>query len=85
MPLLILGFQRFIKSVAATRILSGLTVVAAAVASLAVGFSLNLFGPGIYIYPHETPWYQAQLWAKNNTPKDTWFITPPEIWSFYDF
>jgi hypothetical protein len=83
-PLIILGFQRLIKSASATKILSGLTVLVTAVATLVVGLSYNLFGPGIYIYPHETPWYQAQLWAKDNTPKDTWFITPPEIWSFYD-
>jgi hypothetical protein len=83
-PLLILGFQRFIKSAPAVKLVSGLTVVVTAVAVTVVGLNLNLFGPGIYVYPHETPWYQTQLWANNSTPKDTWFITPPQIYSFYD-
>jgi len=84
MPLLILGIQRFVKSVSAARILSGLMAAGWAVASVVVGLNLNLFGPGIHVDPPENPWYQAQLWARNNTPKDTWFITPPQIYSFYD-
>ena len=45
---------------------------------------LNLARPGIHIWPEKTPFYEVQLWAKNNTPKDAVFITPPSKWWLYD-
>ncbi len=45
---------------------------------------LNLARPRISIWPEKTPFYDVQLWAKNNTPKDTIFITPPSKWWLYD-
>jgi hypothetical protein len=83
-PLVILGLQRFVRSPWVVRLLSWTTVAVTAVLALAVGASLKLFGPGIYIYPLESPWYWAQIWAKDHTAKGTWFITPPQIWTFYD-
>ncbi len=45
---------------------------------------LNLARPGVHIWPEKTPFYEVQLWAKNNTPKDAIFITPPSKWWLYD-
>lgn len=45
---------------------------------------LNLARPRISIWPEKTPFYDVQLWAKNNTPKDAIFITPPSKWWLYD-
>ena len=47
------------------------------------GYKLDVWRPQIHIFPAKTPWYQVQLWAKNNTPKDAIFITPPQRWGFY--
>jgi len=47
-------------------------------------FSLNLAHPGIHIWPEKTPFYDVQVWAKNNTPKEELFITPPSKWWLYD-
>ncbi len=47
-------------------------------------FSFNLARPGINIWPEKTPFYDAQLWAKNNTSKNEVFITPPSKWWLYD-
>ena len=35
------------------------------------------------MYGPHTQWVNAQLWAKDNTPKDTRFITPPHIYGNY--
>ncbi len=46
--------------------------------------STNVWSPEIDIFPKHSAWYEAQLWAKNNTAKDALFITPPQIWWLYD-
>ncbi|MBN1431061.1 MAG: hypothetical protein JXB07_22015 [Anaerolineae bacterium] len=43
----------------------------------------DMWHPGLYIYGPRTPWVDAQLWAKEHTPLDTNFITPPHIFSEY--
>ncbi|EKE15463.1 MAG: hypothetical protein ACD_12C00008G0002 [uncultured bacterium] len=44
---------------------------------------INIWKPGINIGPIKDDNYYVQMWAKNNTPKDTIFITPPALWWFY--
>ena len=52
--------------------------------TLAVLLSLNLARPGIHIWPEKTAFYDAQMWAKNNTPRTARFLTPPGKWWLYD-
>lgn len=58
--------------------------VTAALGAMAFGgfviFSLGLWQPAINIYPPETAWHRVQFWARDQTPKDAVFITPPQIW-----
>ncbi len=51
---------------------------------IVIGVHYDMWRPGIHIYPASTPWLQAQLWARNNTPKAAVFITPPQLWNVYD-
>lgn len=44
----------------------------------------NIWRPGINIGPIKDDNYDVQMWAKNNTAKDTIFITPPALWWFYN-
>ncbi len=41
---------------------------------------LGFWTPGIFIYGQFTPWVDVQHWARENTPKEARFITPPERW-----
>jgi hypothetical protein len=48
-----------------------------------LSYKFGIWYPGVYIYGPRTPWVDTQLWAKNNTPVDAYFITPPHIFSEY--
>ncbi|MFH0773747.1 MAG: hypothetical protein V1922_05555 [bacterium] len=47
-------------------------------------FSLNVFRPGIHIWPEKTAFYDVQVWAKTQTPRTARFLTPPAKWWLYD-
>ncbi len=46
--------------------------------------TMNIWKPGINIFPIKDDNYDVQMWAKNNTAKDTVFITSPALWWFYN-
>ncbi len=50
---------------------------------LIVAYQINIWRPGIHVFAEHSTWYEAQLWARDNTPKSTLFITPPYLWWFY--
>jgi hypothetical protein len=53
------------------------------VTMMAIALPLDLWAPGIHIYPPQTTWVATQEWAKENTPITARFITPPQIYWFY--
>lgn len=67
----------------------GRTAVSIALASVfvvcvGVAWNFHIWQPGIFIFAQQTPWYEAQRWAQQHTPKDAVFITPPEKWWLYE-
>ncbi len=66
------------------RIATGLLLVILALGYITAIAGYDVWRPGLHIYGPQSPWEDTQLWAKNSTPRDARFITPPQRWSFYE-
>lgn len=51
--------------------------------ALSIALNLGLWGPGLHPFGPNTAWEQIQICARERTPKDALFITPPEKWWLY--
>ncbi|MBI2443529.1 MAG: hypothetical protein HYV40_06540 [Candidatus Levybacteria bacterium] len=82
-PLLVEVMMRIIPT--RDRVIAGwFAVVTSLVACIILVWQTHIWRPGIYIFPQKTDWYDVQVWAKNNTPKDAMFLTPPDRWWFFE-
>ncbi len=55
------------------------------VAAFGVVWYIGFWQPiGIFIYGERTPWVEVQQWARDNTPAEARFITPPEKWGLQE-
>jgi hypothetical protein len=72
-----------IKRVQVLKIVTVVTV-GIFITTLFILLSLHIAQPGIHIYPQKTAFYDAQMWAKTHTSKNTRFLTPPAKWWLYD-
>jgi hypothetical protein len=83
-PLAVWAVQRWLRSPQA-RVVVGVGLYAAMlVVTVVAAFRLNLWAPGLHVFAPRTPWVDAQLWARANTPKDAVFIAAPHYWWLYD-
>jgi hypothetical protein len=67
------------------RLIAGFATIASSFAIFAVlAWQLHVWRPGVEIFSQKTDWYDVQIWARDNTPRDTLFITPPEKWWLFE-
>ncbi len=78
------GLQRLLAPARLRQVVTSGALVAMYAGSLTLARYYDLWRPGIHIYPESTPWHAAQLWARDHTPPEAVFITPPGRWWFYD-
>jgi hypothetical protein len=76
--------QQWIKPHRLRRGLSVLATVGLGVSTYAMALQLQAWSPGIHIFAEDTPYNQAQRWAKDHTPLEAVFIVPPERWWIYE-
>jgi len=81
-PSLVLAVQRWAQP--GRRVLAAVSVAGMLAATFWAAFTYDLWSPGIYIYMRPTPWHEAQVWARDNTPENAVFITPMHLWWLYD-
>lgn len=67
----------------ARRAVTGIAVLGMVLGCGAVIARYDVWEPGIHLYGPQTPWEDVQLWAKTHTARDAVFITPPQVWGFY--
>jgi hypothetical protein len=65
------------------RVAAGVTVGAVWAATIVVALAYGIWGPGIHLYGPRTDWEAAQRWARDHTPREALFVTPPQIWWLY--
>jgi hypothetical protein len=66
-----------------TQVAAAVFVIVAMGAIMILARKADAWHPGLYIYGPRTPWVDVQLWARQHTPVEAKFITPPHIFSEY--
>lgn len=76
--------QRKVKSMRWQNALSFLMAAATLALALWAIVRYQLLGSGLYLLGPNSVWKETALWARDHTPKEALFITPPEKWGIYE-
>lgn len=83
-PLLLSIIHKWFDKIRWRQVLVSCLLIILQVVTIYVAIRAGLLGAKIEIYGPKTAWTEAQIWAKENTPKEAMFITPPHILSHYE-
>jgi general stress protein CsbA len=83
LPLLLLVLYTWLTKARWRQWSTAVLLVLLQVATVYAGFTSGFWSPGIHIYEPRTAWTETQDWARENTPRDAMFITPPHIFLHY--
>jgi hypothetical protein len=83
-PLAIWGLLRWLKPRRLNWWVAAGSVVGMFGLCIAIALSLGIWQPGIHIFAPQTDWVDAQQWARQNTPHNAVFITPPQKGGLYE-
>lgn len=82
-PLLAWAAQRLPAGAQVRAALSAALFLGLLAATFAVGLPLGIWSPGLHPFGPGTSWEALQTCARDNTPKDALFVTPPYKWGIY--
>jgi len=83
LPALVWALRRWFTQGAARRLAVAGAIVAIHLLVIVAAVWAGVWPAGIHVYGPRTPWVEAQVWARDHTPLDTLFITPPHLDSYY--
>lgn len=81
-PLIAWGIRNV--TILGLRLFAGFALIAF-IGFMSLAWTLSIWHPGIYVFPRRGSYYDVQIWARNNTSKDSIFIIPPYPWLFFDY
>jgi hypothetical protein len=58
-------------------------VIAFQIVTIIIGLGSGLWSPGFHVSGPRSAWQDIQVWAKDNTPLEAGFITPPHLFGHY--
>ena len=81
--LVIWGLQRIVRPARWRQALAFLIVAGVLGASVIVVRQYDFWQPGWHVFGENSAWREAQVWAREHTPLEAVFITPPQLWWWY--